>query len=415
MHDWNARVTLLFSAGARPLKPAPELTLAELLLANRLPPSLFQAYEVPGDGSLKPIPMTLTPGQVPQHHTVLLQCMRNTDIDALRPAEIETVRHADEPTTALLDFHYADDGKSPQHRAHLVDDTAMREIVFTKIADFLARHEIPVPLVAGISGGGDSSSLVQGVVRYTAEHGLDPSAVTCFTLVMDPLWPESAAQRARALCADAGFEHVVLHPEDTTALVGMSGSPRALWARFEQAYGADSSHFFGTFFVNLVGRALCAERAAGHLLVGYQREDVMAELLFLLMNGRRPLPFPRRRTGEVEVLMPVWDVPKSLLDACYPSVSESNYAERVDSTAVRRSSIYYLAHCLDALVPQMSLSLMSGIKSLMDETGGWQELSHVGTTPLLHTGYATTPEQSAMVELLLEHFPQWHSPTTHPQ
>lgn len=91
------------------------------------------------------------------------------------------------------------------------------------------------------------------------------------------------------------------------------------------------------------------------------------------------------------------------------------YAERVDSTAVRRSSIYYLAHCLDALVPQMSLSMMSGIKSLMDETGGWQELSHLGATPLLHTGHGTTPEQSAMVELLMEHFPQWKSAATQPQ
>lgn len=113
--------------------------------------------------------------------------------------------------------------------------------------------------------------------------------------------------------------------------------------------------------------------------------------------------------------MPVWDVPKSLLDACYPSVSESNYAERVDSTAVRRSSIYYLAHCLDALVPQMSLSLMSGIKSLMDATGGWQELSHVGATPLLQTGHGNTPEQSTMVELLMEHFPHWDSAASAPQ
>ncbi|MDS1271819.1 hypothetical protein RIF23_16115 [Lipingzhangella sp. LS1_29] len=415
MHDWNKRVTLLFSAGARQLKPVPDLTLAELLLANRLPPSLFQAYEVPGDGSLKPIPMTLTLGQVPEDRTVLLQCMRNTDIDALRPADIENVWQSDEPTTALLDFQYADDNRNPGHRAHLVDDADMREIVFTKIANFLAHQEIPVPLVAGISGGGDSSSLVQGMDRHASEHNLDPSKFTCFTLVMEPLWPESAAQRARALCAEVGFEHVVLYPEDTTTLVEMTGSPRALWARFEQDYGVDSSHFFGTFFVNLVGRALCRQRGAGHLLVGYQREDVMAELLFLLMNGRRPLPFPRRRTGEVEVVMPVWDVPKSLLDACYPRVSECNYAERVDSTAVRRSSIYYLAHCLDALVPQMSLSLMNGIKALMEETGGWQKLSHVSTTPLLHTGYGDTRAQSNLVELLLEHFPQWRSATARRQ
>jgi hypothetical protein len=408
--SWD-KVTLLFSAGARPLKPADKLTLGELLLANRFPPSLFQAYEVPGDGSLKPVPISLALDEIPEDRKIILQCMRNTDIDALRPTDVETVQHSQEPVTAMFDFQYADDSKNPTHRVHLVGEGGMRDVVFGKISDFLTHHQVPVPLVAGISGGGDSSSLVQGIYRYVTASKLDSSQVTCFTLVMDPLWPESAADRARALCMTAGFDHRVLYPDDTASLLGMSDSPQRLWEEFSHHYGADSSHFFGTFFVNLAGRQICQERAGSHLLVGYNREDLMAELLFCLMNGRRPMPFPVRRTGNVQCLMPVWDVPKNLLDACYPRYSEVNYSERVDSTAVRRSSIYYLAHCLDALVPQMSMSLMRGTAELMDELDGWQELTSIVGTPLMHTGHGDPRAQGAVVSLLSRYFPQWQSVT----
>lgn len=399
-------VTLLFSAGARELKPVNELTLGELLLANRFPPSLFQAYEVPGDGTLKPAPMSLALNEVPAGRKIVLQCIRNTDIDALRPTDVNVVQHAEAAVTAMYDFQWADSAKNPTHRVHLVDDSAMRDIVFGKIADFLTRMSAPVPLVAGISGGGDSNTLVQGVRRYVTSHGLDAARVTCFTLVMSPVWPESAADRARELCMEAQFTHRVLYPDDMADLLGMAESPQRLWEELSERYTADLAHFFGTFFINLIGRAICEDVEGSHLLVGYNREDVMAELLFCL-NGRRPMPFPKRRTGSTDVLMPVWDVPKNMLDACYPHYSEANYSERVDSSAVRRSSIYYMAHCLDALVPQMSMSLMAGTAKLMDEVGGWQELTPIAGTPLLHTGYGDANEQSELVDLLKRYFPRW--------
>ncbi|OEV03770.1 hypothetical protein AN219_38035 [Streptomyces nanshensis] len=402
-------VTLLFSAGARQLKPVSRLTLGELLLANRFPPSLFQAYEVPGDGTLKPVPMSLALDEVAEGRKIVLQCIRNTDIDALRPGDVQVVEHAQDPVTAMYDFQWADDAKNPTHRVHLVDDAAMRDIVFGKVSDFLARMSVPVPLVAGISGGGDSNTLVQGARRYVTAHGLDAAKVTCFTLVMAPIWPESAADRARELCAEAQFSHRVLYPDDMADLLGMEESPQRLWEELSDRYTADLAHFFGTFFINLVGRAICEEVDGSHLLVGYNREDVMAELLFCLMNGRRPLPFPKRRTGSTDVLMPVWDVPKNMLDACYPRYSEANYSERVDSSAVRRSSIYYMAHCLDALVPQMSMSLMTGVGKLMDDVGGWQELTPIAGTPLLQTGHGDAGEQNELIQLLKRYFPHWQA------
>ncbi|MEJ4426735.1 hypothetical protein SJ816_13460 [Enterococcus faecium] len=112
MQNWE-NVTLLFSVGARQLKPSSKLTLAELLLANRLPPSLFQAYEVPGDGTLEPVPISLPLEEIPNGRNVILQCVRNTDIDALRPDKMEVVKHAPEPVAAIFDFQWADERRTP--------------------------------------------------------------------------------------------------------------------------------------------------------------------------------------------------------------------------------------------------------------------------------------------------------------
>jgi hypothetical protein len=79
------------------------------------------------------------------------------------------------------------------------------------------------------------------------------------------------------------------------------------------------------------------------------------------MNGRRPLPYPMRRIAGVNCLFPLWRMPKQLLDACYPHYSSSNYRERVDTTTPQRTAIYFLAHCVDALGQQVSLSLMEGV------------------------------------------------------
>ncbi len=199
----------------------------------------------------------------------------------------------------------------------------------------------------------------------------------------------------------------VLYASDMADLLGMSSSPAKLWEAFRRDWGPDSVHFFGTFFVNLVGRRLCREVSAHHLCVGYNREDILAELLFCLMNGRRPLPYPVRRMSEVNCLFPVWEIPKSLLDACYPHYSASNYRERVDTTTPQRSAIYFFAHCLDALGPQLSLSLMKGVAKLMDDIGGWEELSPVLGTPLMRTGLSEPATEEQVLNLLSEYFPDW--------
>jgi hypothetical protein len=50
---------------------------------------------------------------------------------------------------------------------------------------------------------------------------------------------------------------------------------------------------------------------------------------------------------------------------------------------------------------------MTGIRTLMDDIGGWQDLTDLPGTPLVHTGRANPAEHGAMLELLMRYFPQW--------
>lgn len=248
------RVTLEFTAGSRSVKTADELSLAEILLANRLPPSLFQAYEARAEDGLVPIPVTTLPSEIPTEHEIVLRCIRNTDIDTLRSPDPQVVRRDAAAVAALLELEYG--RRQPLSRIHLVDDDTLREIVSGQIVNFLQRYEVTTPIVAGISGGGDSNTLVYGLTKFVQESGQPASGIVCFTLAMDPLWPESAVDRARELCERAGFEHHVLYASGMTDLLGMSASPAKLWEVFRRDYGPETVHFFGTFFVNLVGRRL---------------------------------------------------------------------------------------------------------------------------------------------------------------
>lgn len=404
MSIWDG-IALEFSAGERTVKRPEELSFAEILLANRLPPSLFQAYDVNPSGTYTTLPITAKLSDVPEGHRVALRCIRNTEIDSLKVAEFETVRRDPSPVVSLLDVQPGRPGAS--NKIHLIDEHTLRQVVFSKIEAFLSEHDVVLPLVAGISGGGDSNTLVWGIKKYVRSSTQDAGEVTCFTLVMDPIWPESAAERAQRLCAEAGFRHWILQPQDVVELMEMSASVTELWRDFSAQYGADTSHFFATMLINLVGRRICKEVSARHLAVGYNREDIVAELLFCLMNGRQPMPFPVRGIGETTCLFPVWDIPKHMLDACYPKYSEQNYRERIDVTTVQRSTIYFVAHCLDALVPQLSASLLSGVAKLMNATGGWERLSAVPGTPLVDTGHGDDAAQAHVLTLLRRYFPTW--------
>src|SRR5205085_1183755 len=98
----------------------------------------------------------------------------------------------------------------------------------------------------------------------------------------------AAATRARQICATHGVDHEVLEEVDVARRLDMKTSLTSFYEHFSQVVGTNADHFFGTFLISRIARSLCREIGVEDYCLGFNREDVFAELLFALVNGRRP-------------------------------------------------------------------------------------------------------------------------------
>jgi hypothetical protein len=162
----------------------------------------------------------------------------------------------------------------------------------------------------------------------------------------------------------------VMRAEQIEFLLGITTSLDELYTDFKAAFTNEALHFFGTFLILRTARKLATEHAMSDLAFGYNREDLLAEAMFMIMNGNSPLALPVRPIGPHRVVMPVWQVPKLLLDACHPGFSLENYRERDPFTTRQRSLAFFLAHTLDSSYPSFGLSMLKGIAATFDDRWG---------------------------------------------
>lgn len=204
------------------------------------------------------------------------------------------------------------------------------------------------------------------------------------------------------MCQGLGIEHRVLQPGDISELLGIETSLDELYTDFSSVFTHEALHFFGTFLILRTARKLAAEKGFSDLAFGYNREDLLAEALFMLMNGNRPLSFPVRQLGQHRLVMPVWQVPKLLLDACHPSFSLENYRERDPHTTRQRSLSFFLAHSMDSAYPSFGLSLLTGLVQTFQ--GSWGALSHDQDLDVFVTDQASSESVELVRAVLSKHF-----------
>jgi hypothetical protein len=153
--------------------------------------------------------------------------------------------------------------------------------------------------------------------------------------------------------------------------------------------------------ISLAGRAICRELRTSEYCLGFNREDVLAEALFSVLNGRPPLAFPVRHFGDIRLLMPVWEIPKLVLDACYPDFSKRNYEQRI-ATTPQRGLIYFLAHAVEGVYSNLGLSLMAGLGRIFEDA--WPTLREDPAFDLHTEQIVGHAELSAAREFLAQHF-----------
>jgi hypothetical protein len=381
----------------RPLD-ANDLTIGALLAANQLPESLFQPYLVRGT-TATPVPLTARLADLPQDaDRLLVRAIRNT----LFPTVLPLKPHAPsglgpDVGVGFRSIRPGADGRAYEARATVGLDQA-RTLVSEEVTAFGREHGVAAAgCVFGISGGGDSNALAYGLANAVPKEQL-----LSFTLVFGAVFSPEAAIRAGVLCQELGIEHHVLNSDDIADLLGISTSVDELYADFSAVFTDEALHFFGTFLILRTARSLATARGFGDLAFGYNREDLLAEALFMVMNGNRPLPYPVRPLGEHRVVMPVWRVPKLLLDACHPRFSLENYRERDPYTTRQRSLAFFLAHAVDSAYPSFGLSLLTGMAQAF--AGSWGTVSHVDDLDVFVTEQASAANVERVRKLLGRHF-----------
>ena len=370
------------------------LTLEEILRINRIPVNLFQGYVFDDAKKLKPIPLNTRPIDFPEDTEIILQCIRNTNLRQVLPQKT-FYKKADNPVVILHDLSFGE--QECTETIHELNADSARKIVEDKVSNFMAEHSRAAKIVAGISGGGDSNTLVRSLKKASADNG-NRKEIICFTLVFDPIWPASAAERAAELCRENDVQHFIYGNKEIENLLGMRGSLKDFYEEFNQNFGDNTSHFFATYLISLIARKLCREHKTDEYCLGFNREDVLAELLFSLMNGHKPLAFPVRTFGKIKLLMPLWEIPKIILDACYPKYSIENYQERMDTTTFQRGIIYYLAHSIDDVYNNLGLSLMYGAQKIFKND--WSKLQHDKDWDLYISEYAEPAKIGEVKEML---------------
>jgi hypothetical protein len=193
----------------------------------------------------------------------------------------------------------------------------------------------------------------------------------------------------------------VLDGAEMERVLGMRTSVPTLYESFLAQFGHNTAHFFGTYMISLTGRAICRELGATEYCLGFNREDVLAEALFSVLKGRPPLAFPVRHFGSIQLLMPVWEIPKLVLDACYPNFSKRNYEHRIPTTP-QRGLIYFLAHAIEGVYSNLGLSLMTGLSQIFGDA--WPTLLEDPEFDLHTEQVAGHADLTAARAFLAEHF-----------
>lgn len=384
--------------GTRPLGLA-GLTIGEVLAANHLPETMFQPYIVRGEAAT-PVPLTTRLSDLPREaDRLLVRAIRNTLFPTVLPDSAKGSEQGGlaETGVGFRSIRTGDDGTACEVRTTLGKEQA-RELVSSQVSEFERKYALSASgCVFGISGGGDSNALAYGLAQAIPQDRL-----LAFTLVFGAVFSPEAAVRAGLLCQELGIEHRVLHPDDIGELLSVKTSMNDLYKDFSDAFTNEALHFFGTFLILRTARKLADERGLHDLAFGYNREDLLAEALFMIMNGNRPLPYPIRPLGSHRVVMPVWKVPKLLLDACHPRFSLENYRERDPYTTRQRSLAFFLAHAMDSAYPSFGLSVLTGLSQAFE--GAWGELSYVDDLDVFITEQASPQSVEQVRSLMSRHF-----------
>jgi hypothetical protein len=239
------------------------------------------------------------------------------------------------------------------------------ELAAESVRDTL--HQLPgvmgggKKIVVGYSGGGDSNLLLTALLRA----GMKETQIVP-TMVMGISDWDRQVDVAKNHCNELGLRLNLIKEEQAARLAKLDSVGNAL-TRFRREFPDTGKEFFGTWLLRKVLTEVARLYHNSPVFIGTNREDVLAEALYLLAAGMPPLPFPVREIDGIQFVSPLFKLPKKVIDGAYPSYSIKNYLNRDESDDRGRSIFYYLVYMMQDCLPGVDLTLLQGLRQLCSQ------------------------------------------------
>lgn len=213
------------------------------------------------------------------------------------------------------------------------------------------------PIQIALSPGGDGRVLVECVRRYW-----DDNPDEQFHAIIVAVGFEDEKEHLSAgvaLAQKFGLPYHALGVREAADLLGYKTDLEQLSRSYRSAFPGDEAEIMLTYWVQNVNFELARADGRRAILFGYNQEDVIAERLYQVMTGRLLPPLPIRLLEEFDVVAPLAQIPKKLLDAMDIENSMRNYRIRSPSVSYTRSSLYLLSYIIAEQFPSIA-DIMSG-------------------------------------------------------
>lgn len=314
-----------------------------------------------------------------EYSTLVFQTDRNIDIASLANRKLNIDA---EDTDAVSEYIFDNLNENGNQVHKKLTTKQAKEYINHAVHQFLEESNIKFnqKLVFGISGGGDSNTLLEA---FIANGFPKKNIIPVMILGIPDL--DLGVTRARELSDKLGLTLIEISAQQMDEILGRTKNT-GTWAEdFENIFSEDLEAI-GTFAVRMGLSHVMKQKRAQGIVTGLNLEDILGESILAVMMGELPPKFPMRDIYGTSLYYPLYRIPKKVLDASHPKYSLENYNQRFPNYMHWRSTAYFITQTLASSIPGSEFRLIDGFKKITNAYPNAQQLKYDEDLkiPILH-------------------------------
>lgn len=219
---------------------------------------------------------------------------------------------------------------------------------YRKLRGLSDQDEIQVAL----SSGGDGRALAECLGHYQLENRYYGFRCVIMSLGFEDEYEHIS--NAIRIAEQYDLQYETYNSDEVAAELGYTKSLNSISKNYRHEFPNDEAEVIGTYWVQELNIRIAEENSRSGIIFGYNQEDVIADKFYQLLSGKLLPAYPIRELDTVDLISPLAQAPKKLIDALDLDNSIRNYAQRVPSVSYLRTSLYMLAYMLIEQFPAVA-------------------------------------------------------------